>query len=115
MSNINLHNIDNLAIFLGKCNFIRTFPVNCPIGNGWTDGGINGCFYMNKDTLSMTWEDARTYCKNLGSGISLAEIHNEHTQVEINNAAKALGVGSMTNSGWFLKIISDLPTLEVLV
>ena len=57
---------------------------------------------MNKDTPSMTWEEARTYCQHLGPGISLAEIHNQHTQVMINDAAKALGVGLMTNSGWWL-------------
>ena len=77
-------------------------PVDCPSGNGWIDVGAAGCFYMNKNTQSMSWEEARTYCKNLGSGVSLAEIHNENTQNSIITKAQELGIANMENSGWWL-------------
>ena len=50
----------------------------------------------------MSWEEARIYCTNLESGVSLAEIHNENTQNLIIKKAEELGIANMENSGWWL-------------
>ena len=46
----------------------------------WIDGGINGWFIIPKHEKSMTWIDAKDFCKNLCEGARLAEIHNIETQ-----------------------------------
>ena len=58
--------------------------ITCP--SGWIDQDGTGCFYFGTSTMS--WKEARNYCKSLNPWADLAEIHNEETNTFLHSIIK---------------------------
>ena len=49
------------------------------------DGGKHGCFYAAKEASTMSYDNARNYCKSLDRRAHLAEIRNQEIQEFVQN------------------------------